>query len=132
MHQQNLQNKMNKLQKTGKFLIAYRSLFVFLYRVWNQNEKVIIFCFISAYYENKVEKICCLFAFLEVVNVDLALELEEARNQWHNAQSVYNEVSDPALIDAVIYQVMAAERRYEYLLRLAKCESLTCENIPVR
>ena len=49
--------------------------------------------------------------------MDLALELEEAKNQWRNAQSVYNEVSDPALIDAVIYQVMAAERRYEYLLR---------------
>lgn len=38
----------------------------------------------------------------------------------------------PALIDAVIYQVMAAERRYEYLLRLAKSESLSCENIPIR
>lgn len=47
-------------------------------------------------------------------------------------QSIYNEVSDPALIDTVIYQVMAAEQRYEYLLRLAKSESLTCENIPVR
>ena len=60
--------------------------------------------------------------------MDLALELEEAKNQWRNAQSVYNEVSDPA----VIYQVMAAERRYEYLLRLAKSESLSCENIPIR
>jgi hypothetical protein len=47
-------------------------------------------------------------------------------------QNIYNEVSDPALIDSVIYQVMAAEQRYEYLLRLAKSESLTCENIPVR
>ncbi len=55
-----------------------------------------------------------------------------SQNQWRNAQSVYNEVSDPALIDAVIYQVMAAERRYEYLLRLAKSESLSCENIPIR
>ncbi|MBR4944195.1 MAG: DUF2508 family protein [Peptococcaceae bacterium] len=64
--------------------------------------------------------------------MDLILELEEARKQWRNMQSVYNEVSDPALIDAVIYQVIAAERRYEYLLRLAKSESLTCENIPVR
>lgn len=64
--------------------------------------------------------------------MDLALELEEAKEQWQNMQSVYNEVSDPALIDAVIYQVMAAERRYEYLLRLAKSESLTCENIPLR
>ena len=59
-------------------------------------------------------------------------KVEEAKEQWKNMQSVYNEVSDPALIDAVIYQVMAAERRYEYLLRLAKSESLTCENIPLR
>ena len=64
--------------------------------------------------------------------MDLILELEEARKQWRNMQSVYHDVSDPALIDAVIYQVIAAERRYEYLLRLAKSESLTCENIPVR
>jgi hydroxyethylthiazole kinase-like sugar kinase family protein len=69
---------------------------------------------------------------MEVVGMDLALELEEAKDQWRNAQSIYNEVSDPALLDTVIYQVLAAERRYEYLLRLAKSESLTCENIPVR
>lgn len=69
---------------------------------------------------------------MEVSDMDLALELEEARAQWRSMQSLYNEVSDPALIDAVIYQVMAAERRYEYLLRLAKNEALTCENIPVR
>lgn len=64
--------------------------------------------------------------------MDLISELEDARWQWKNMQSIYNEVSDPALIDTVIYQVMAAEQRYEYLLRLAKSESLTCENIPVR
>ncbi len=64
--------------------------------------------------------------------MDLISELEDARWQWKNMQSIYNEVSDPALIDTVIYQVMAAEQRYEYLLRLAKNESLTCENIPVR
>lgn len=64
--------------------------------------------------------------------MDLMLELEDARIQWKNMQTVYNEVSDPALIDTVIYQVMAAEQRYEYLLRLAKQEALTCENIPVR
>ncbi len=64
--------------------------------------------------------------------MDLVLELEEARDQWRNMQSIYNEVCDPALVDAVIYQVMAAERRYEYLLRLAKSESLSCENIPIR
>ena len=64
--------------------------------------------------------------------MDLILELEDAKTQWKNMQSIYNEVSDPALIDTVIYQVMAAERRYEYLLRLAKSEALTCENIPIR
>ena len=64
--------------------------------------------------------------------MDLISELEDARWQWKNMQSIYNEVSDPALNDTVIYQVMAAEQRYEYLLRLAKSESLTCENIPVR
>lgn len=64
--------------------------------------------------------------------MDLMMELEDARWQWKNMQNIYNEVSDPALIDSVIYQVMAAERRYEYLLRLAKSEALTCENIPVR
>ena len=64
--------------------------------------------------------------------MDLMMELEDARWQWKNMQNIYNEVSDPALIDSVIYQVMAAEQRYEYLLRLAKSESLPCENIPVR
>lgn len=69
---------------------------------------------------------------MEVVGMDLVQELEEARDQWRNLQNVYNEVSDPGLIDAVIYQTMAAERRYEYLLRLAKSEALSCENIPIR
>ena len=103
-----------------------RFLSVFL-RVW------IIFLQYSTYY--KPENSASWQRLIRPyggAGMDLISELEDARWQWKNMQSIYNEVSDPALIDTVIYQVMAAEQRYEYLLRLAKSESLTCENIPVR
>ena len=94
---------------------------------------MIIFFRVVTYYIAMLHKAVSRgLSFHGGVKMDLMLELEEAKCQWKNMQNIYNEVSDPALIDAVIYQMIAAEHRYEYLLQLAKRESLTCENIPIR
>lgn len=56
---------------------------------------------------------------------DLPHILEEARQEWLQAQALYNHVSDQDLIDHVVYQMQAAEKRYIYLLKLAKQKGIT-------
>lgn len=64
--------------------------------------------------------------------MDLLQEINETKQEWLNMQNVYNELQDPGLIDAVIYRMNAAERKYEYLLQLAKAEKLVNKEIMVR
>lgn len=49
--------------------------------------------------------------------------VRQARMEWNTARAVFDSVSDPDLIDHAIYAVEAAERRYMYLVKLAKEDS---------
>lgn len=48
----------------------------------------------------------------------------EARDEWLNARRYFECVSEPDLVDQAIYSMEAAERKYMYLLRLAKVEGV--------
>jgi len=50
----------------------------------------------------------------------LAIVVEEARQEWLNAQHYYNTVSDQDLIDHAVYLMQATERKYMYLLKQAR------------
>ena len=51
---------------------------------------------------------------------ELLQQIAEAKVQWQNLQRVYNEVSDPRVVEHVILQLQATESRYGYLLQLGK------------
>ena len=53
---------------------------------------------------------------------DLATAIAAARDEWLTAQRFFECVSEPDLVDQAIYSIEAAERKYMYLLRLAKAE----------
>jgi len=53
---------------------------------------------------------------------DLQEAVEEARADWLNARRYFECVSEPDLVDQAIFTMEAAERKYMYLLRLAKTE----------
>lgn len=58
-----------------------------------------------------------------LVNQDTdALIVEQAREDWRLAQTYFDWVSDPALIDFAIFWERAARLRYIYLLRCLKKE----------
>ncbi len=46
--------------------------------------------------------------------------VEQARLDWYAAASLFNDVSDPDLIDHSIYALEAAEKKYTYLLKKAR------------
>ncbi len=46
--------------------------------------------------------------------------VEQARLDWDAARSLFNDVSDPDLIDHSIYALEAAEKKYTYLLKKAR------------
>lgn len=50
----------------------------------------------------------------------LPIVVEEARQEWLDAQCYYNTVSDEDLIDHAVYLMQAAEKKYMYLLKQAR------------
>lgn len=56
-------------------------------------------------------------------NNDLYINLENAKKEWEEAKNIFENVSEPDLVDYAIYNVEAAERKYVYLLRQIKNEN---------
>ncbi|MFO7819462.1 MAG: DUF2508 family protein [Halanaerobacter sp.] len=49
-------------------------------------------------------------------------KIEEAKLEWREAREYFDLVSDPELVDYAIYLLEAAERKYEYLLKMKQQE----------
>lgn len=47
--------------------------------------------------------------------------VEQARQEWQEAQTLFNQVKEDDLIDYAIYKLKAAERRYIFLLHESRC-----------
>jgi hypothetical protein len=41
----------------------------------------------------------------------------KALDEWHAAENYFNSISDPDLIEYALYELEAAKRKYEYLMR---------------
>ncbi len=68
-----------------------------------------------------------LLDFLKVhKNIDekdsLYISLENAKKEWEEAKNIFENVSEPDLVDYAIYNIEAAEKKYIYLLRKIKSE----------
>lgn len=50
----------------------------------------------------------------------LLKELERTQNVIETAQENFNEAKDPALVDSYIYEIKAAQMRYQFLLKRVK------------
>lgn len=57
----------------------------------------------------------------------LLSDVEQARQQWLDAKAYFNHVTDPDLIDMAIYSIEAAEKRYMYLLKVARTQGVRLE-----
>ena len=55
---------------------------------------------------------------------DLYINLEKAKKEWEEAKNIFENVSEPDLVDYAIYNVEAAEKKYVYLLRQIKKENV--------
>lgn len=51
---------------------------------------------------------------------DIYENLKKAKQDWENAKNIFENVSNPDLVDYAIYNVDAAEKRYMYLLKQIK------------
>ncbi|MGE5507872.1 MAG: YaaL family protein [Chitinophagales bacterium] len=54
----------------------------------------------------------------------LISDVEAARQQWLTAKAYFDYVTDPDLIDMAIYSIEAAEKRYMYLLKVARARGI--------
>lgn len=46
--------------------------------------------------------------------------IQKAHNEWKMAKNIFNNASEPDLIDFAIYNMEAAEKKYVYLMKKAK------------
>lgn len=44
-------------------------------------------------------------------------ETLKALEEWHAAESYFNSIDDPDLVEYALYEMEAARRKYEYLMR---------------
>lgn len=59
--------------------------------------------------------------------LDIADLLMKAREEWLTAQTLFDTVSEPEMVDAAIHMIVAAEKKYSFLLRQAKGLGLMAE-----
>lgn len=55
---------------------------------------------------------------------EMFLNIENAKKEWEDAKNIFENVSEPDLVDYAIYKVEAAEQKYIYLLRQYKNNNL--------
>ncbi len=51
---------------------------------------------------------------------DIYSSIETARKEWEDAKNIFENVTNPDLIDYAIHKVDATEKRYTYLLKQIK------------
>ena len=56
----------------------------------------------------------------KMIEKEDAASLEKALAAWKDAQNYFDNVSDPDLIEFAIYEMKAAQHRYEYMIKCAK------------
>ena len=51
---------------------------------------------------------------------EMFINIENAKKEWEDAKNIFENVSQPDLVDYAIYKVEAAEQKYIYLLKQYK------------
>ncbi len=55
---------------------------------------------------------------------EMFTNIENAKKEWEDAKNIFENASEPDLVDYAIYKVEAAEQKYIYLLKQYKSNSL--------
>ena len=63
------------------------------------------------------------YSGLDFKEPKLEEKIEEAKTEWQEARKYFDLVSDPELVDYAIYLLEAAERKYQYLLKIKQQQS---------
>ena len=59
---------------------------------------------------------------------ELLLQIEESKQRLQTLLMNLEYVTDPELMDCLIYELKAVQGKYQYLLKIAKAYHLTCDH----
>jgi hypothetical protein len=59
---------------------------------------------------------------------EYALGARRALDELHVAENYFNSITDPDLIEYALYEIEAARRKYEYMMRKLRSSEATWEN----
>lgn len=72
----------------------------------------------SKYNKNNIKDFFQNFKFKkDTVSDEALVNIESAKKEWEDAKNIFENVSQPDLVDYAIYKVEAAEQKYIYLLK---------------
>ncbi|NLJ57743.1 MAG: YaaL family protein [Tissierellia bacterium] len=55
---------------------------------------------------------------------EMYINIENAKKEWEDAKNIFENVTQPDLVDYAIYKVEAAEQKYIYLLKQYRKKNL--------
>ncbi len=56
-------------------------------------------------------------------------DILRAKRELVIAMSQFNEISDPLLVDHIVFRIGAAEKQFEHLLKLARLSGITFDGV---
>ena len=62
--------------------------------------------------------------------LDIFTMTKNAQKDWENAWAFFNEAKDEGMVEEAIYELMAAEQRFNYFLKLAKAHNIRNGGVP--
>lgn len=97
-------------------------------RMWEKINFLGALC--SMYYQHAVRSLKDEFILrdtdIETPGEDSLVSLvEKARREWEHSKTLFNEAVDPDLLEHAIFAMEAAEKKYIYLLKLARKENIS-------
>lgn len=102
---------------TPDFKELYTNIF---YKIKNTSNKTLDFVFNKIFTQDTTQ-------FEEKHEDKLIEAVRTARNEWLIAKANFLLVSDQDLVDQAIYTIAAAEKKYLYLLKIARQENISAD-----
>lgn len=62
--------------------------------------------------------------------LDVFTRTQAAKRQWENACAFFNEAAGQDLVEQAIYELIAAEYKYGYFLKLSKTQNIRNGGVP--
>jgi len=67
---------------------------------------------------------------LSAEDIEIVAALEAVRSDMDFLHNCFNHTTDPILVDSLIYEIKAAQLKYQYYIGICKEKQIVCGDVP--